>query len=106
MGGVHIIPIYGAKGLERTLSRIFQPAWMEMLGFTVTEGKRLRLGRGHDHGHGVVFRRAGVTERWRQMRRWWCRRSRFQPGTELTEKSIRKTTQALMAFGPDGKASI
>src|SRR5689334_7428215 len=34
-GGVHIIPIYGAKGWESHYLRYLSPEWMEMLDYTV-----------------------------------------------------------------------
>src|SRR5258708_7828541 len=37
LGGVHIIPIYGAKGYEAQYLEFLGPKWMQMLGFTVTE---------------------------------------------------------------------
>lgn len=44
MGGVHIIPIYGAKGHEQRYIEYLSPQWMEMLGHTVAEAKRLDMG--------------------------------------------------------------
>ena len=35
LGGVHIIPIYGAKGWEDRYIDYLSPRWMEMLGYTV-----------------------------------------------------------------------
>jgi hypothetical protein len=43
-GGVHIIPIYGAKGWEAKFVDYLSPRWMEMLKHTVTEAQRLGLG--------------------------------------------------------------
>ena len=36
-GGVHIIPIYGAKGWESNYISYLSPRWMEMLRHTVSE---------------------------------------------------------------------
>ena len=44
MGGVHIIPIYGAKGFEEQYIEYLSPEWMAMLDHTVTEADRLGLG--------------------------------------------------------------
>src|SRR5438046_792340 len=41
MGGVHIIPIYGAKGYEKQAIDYLSPRWMEMLGHSVGEARRL-----------------------------------------------------------------
>ncbi|MFN3408752.1 MAG: glycosyl hydrolase, partial [Limisphaerales bacterium] len=35
LGGVHIIPIYGARGWESNYISYLCPRWMEMLDFTV-----------------------------------------------------------------------
>jgi len=32
LGGVHIIPIYGVKGLEKQAISFLSPRWMEVLG--------------------------------------------------------------------------
>ena len=45
LGGVHIIPIYGAKGFEDRFIEYLSPKWMEMLRHTVTEARRLGLDR-------------------------------------------------------------
>src|ERR1017187_7175368 len=44
MGGVHIIPICGAKGCETNYITYLSPRWMEILGCTVREANRLDLG--------------------------------------------------------------
>src|SRR5512134_3543615 len=36
-GGVHIIPIYGAKGWETNYISYLSPRWMEMMRYTVSE---------------------------------------------------------------------
>src|SRR5262249_12914739 len=44
LGGVHIIPIYGAKGYEDKYISYLSPKWMEMMGHTVSEARRLDMG--------------------------------------------------------------
>lgn len=44
MGGVHIIPIYGAKGFEKKFVPYLSPRWLELLKYTLTEAERLGLG--------------------------------------------------------------
>jgi hypothetical protein len=44
MGGVHIIPIYGAKGYEARYLEYLSPKWMEMLACAGTEAGRRGLG--------------------------------------------------------------
>ena len=55
IGGVHIIPIYGVTGYEKKLIPYLSKEWMEMLGFTVSEGKRLGLGVDMTTGTGWPF---------------------------------------------------
>jgi hypothetical protein len=55
LGGVHIIPIYGVKGFEKQAISYLSPRWMEVLGHTVREGKRLGLGVDMTTGTGWPF---------------------------------------------------
>ncbi len=43
-GGVEITPIYGVKGYEDQSISFLSPEWMNMLGHTLKEAKRLSLG--------------------------------------------------------------
>lgn len=54
-GGVHIIPIYGAKGWESKYIPYLSPHWMEMLDYTVREANRLGLGVDMTTGSGWCF---------------------------------------------------
>lgn len=55
IGGVHIIPIYGAKGYESSYIRYLSPEWMDILQYTVQEGKRLGIGVDMTTGTGWPF---------------------------------------------------
>ena len=44
MGGVHIIPIYGAKGFEKRFVPYLSPGWLALLRHTLAEAERLGLG--------------------------------------------------------------
>jgi len=54
-GGVEITPIYGAKGAEERFLRFLSPEYIEALGFTCTEAKRLGLGVDMATGTGWPF---------------------------------------------------
>ncbi|MBE7545226.1 MAG: hypothetical protein M9913_23725 [Bryobacteraceae bacterium] len=54
-GGVHIIPIYGAKGFENRTIEYLSPKWMSMLDHSVVEGRRLGLGVDMTLGSGWCF---------------------------------------------------
>lgn len=102
MGGVHIIPIYGAKGWESNALSYLSPQWMAMLDFTVTEAKRLGLGVDMTTGTGWCFGGPRVTDD--EANASAVNRSfEITDGGRLTNKFDTKATQALMAFGPDGQ---
>lgn len=61
MGGVHIIPIYGAKGYEDKYIPYLSKTWMEMLNHAVSEGKRLDLNVDMTTGTGWCFGGPKVT---------------------------------------------
>jgi hypothetical protein len=61
IGGVEICPIYGAKGYEQKFLDFLSPQWVEMLGHTTTEGKRLGMGVDMTTGTGWPFGGPKVT---------------------------------------------
>jgi len=44
LGGLEITPIYGVKGAENKFIDFLSPQWIDMLQYTLAEGKRLQLG--------------------------------------------------------------
>ncbi|HEY9173134.1 MAG TPA: glycosyl hydrolase [Verrucomicrobiae bacterium] len=102
MGGVHIIPIYGAKGWESNYITYLGPKWMEMLDFTVTEAKRLGLGVDMTTGTGWCFGGPRVTDN-EANASMVSRTFEVADGGRLTNKFDAQATQALMAFGPEGQ---
>ncbi|CAG5074425.1 hypothetical protein DYBT9623_05108 [Dyadobacter sp. CECT 9623] len=62
IGGVHIIPIYGVKGLEKEAIPFLSPEWLDVMQFTVTEGKRLGIGVDMTTGTGWPFGGPNVSE--------------------------------------------
>ncbi len=61
LGGVHIIPIYGARGWESKYIEFLSPQWMEMLKHTVNEAGRLGMGVDMSTGTGWPFGGPHVT---------------------------------------------
>jgi hypothetical protein len=60
-GGVHIIPIYGAKGYESRYIDYLSPQWMSMLDHSVKEAGRLGMGVDMTLGSGWCFGGPGIT---------------------------------------------
>ena len=61
LGGVEITPIYGVKGNEANDISYLSPKWMNMLGHTIAEGKRLGLQIDMNNGTGWPFGGPEVT---------------------------------------------
>jgi hypothetical protein len=55
LGGVHVIPIYGARGAEARYLDYLSPGWFEAFQFCVTEAGRLGLGVDLTTGTGWCF---------------------------------------------------
>ncbi len=102
LGGIHIIPIYGAKGFEDKYIDYLSPKWMEMLGWTVSEAKRLGLGVDMTTGSGWCFGGPQVTDEDANSR-VVVNTYKLKPGEKLTRKFPKAATQALVAYSPDGK---
>jgi hypothetical protein len=102
MGGVHIIPIYGAKGWETNYIDYLSPRWMEMLRHTVAEANRLDLGIDMTTGTGWCFGGPKVTDD-EANASVVVKTFDLAAGERLQEVFNRKTVQALIAFSPEGK---
>lgn len=61
LGGIHVIPIYGAKGAEARYLPYLSEAWVEMLRFAAEEGGRLGLGVDMTTGTGWCFGGPDIT---------------------------------------------
>jgi len=55
LGGLELTPIYGVKGYESHFINYLSPAWMDMLGYTLREARRLGLGLDMSTGTGWPF---------------------------------------------------
>ena len=62
LGGLEITPIYGVKGHEQEFIPYLTPKWMEMLDYTLLEGKRLNLGIDMANATGWPFGGPWVTD--------------------------------------------
>jgi len=60
IGGVEITPIYGTKGFEHRFIDFLSPQWMQMLGYTLQESRRLGMGVDMNTGTGWPFGGPGI----------------------------------------------
>jgi len=97
LGGVHIIPIYGAKGYETQSIEYLGPRWLEMLRHTVTEAHRLGMGVDMTLGTGWCFGGPNITAADANAR-VVVKTFTVRSGERLSDKIDRRSTQALVAF--------
>jgi hypothetical protein len=103
LGGIHIIPIYGAKGFESKYIKYLSPEWMDMMGWAVSEAHRLGMGVDMTTGTGWCFGGPQVTDEDANAS-VVVKTYHLAAGETLKQKFSRKSTQALVAFSPDGKS--
>ncbi len=101
LGGVHIIPIYGAKGYEDRYIEFLSPRWMEMLDYTVTEAARLGMGVDMTLGTGWCFGGPKVTDE--QANAVLKHAVRTVEGGQTLDKLSDPSVQAIVAYGPNGQ---
>jgi hypothetical protein len=102
LGGVHIIPIYGAKGWESNYITYLSPRWMDMLAFTVSEAARLDMGVDMTTGTGWCLGGPNVTGEEANASPV-VKVLEIPAGGVITDKFDPKKTQALMAFNEAGE---
>ncbi|HTL73281.1 MAG TPA: glycosyl hydrolase, partial [bacterium] len=103
LGGIHIIPIYGAKGFEDKYIKYLSPQWMDMMGWAVSEAHRLGMGVDMTTGSGWCFGGPQVTDEDANAS-VVVKTFDLGIGEPLKQKFDPKVTQALVAFGPNGKS--
>lgn len=114
MGGVHIIPIYGAKGYEDQYIDFLSPKWMEMLRHVVKEARRLDMFADMTTGTGWCFGGPDVSNadacalveiKTTELKSGSRAPSPLAPLPAGEGRRFdRRALQALMAFGPDGRS--
>ena len=103
IGGVHVIPIYGVKGYEKSYIPYLSPEWMSMLAHTVSEAGRLDMGVDMTTGTGWPF---GGPQIGPEDAASLARIETFEcPGGKIfTHTFPAHDLQALMAYSHDGRA--
>jgi hypothetical protein len=105
MGGVHIVPIYGARGFESQYIEYLSPKWMEMMHHAVAEGRRLDLFVDMTLGTGWCYGGPNVSDE--DACTYINVRTFDVPANAVWKHQFspqqQKALQVLAAFGPDGK---
>jgi hypothetical protein len=101
MGGLHLVPIYGAKGWEENYVDYLSPRWLDLLAFAAAEARRLGLGLDMTTGSGWCFGGPHVAE---QDANALAVPQVFDvaAGVGWSHRFPAPRPQALMAFGPHG----
>jgi len=102
LGGVHVVPIYGAKGAEDRYIPYLSPKWMEMLAHAIAEGERLDLGVDMTTGTGWCFGGPHVA-RDQGCRQIAARTVAFPSGGRLDARTAGGEVLYAAVVGSDGK---
>jgi hypothetical protein len=84
LGGMEITPIYGVKGYENQFISFLSPEWMQVLDYTMAEGKRLDLGIDLANATGWPFGGPWITEA-DASKAIYCKTYQLSSGDELKE---------------------
>ena len=101
LGGVHIIPIYGAKGYEKDYIDYLSPAWMARLDHTVKKARELGMGVDMTTGSGWCFGGPTVSEA-DGTANLVSKTFQVAGPAKIAEKIDKAATQILMAFPEKG----
>ncbi|MFA6057465.1 MAG: glycosyl hydrolase [Taibaiella sp.] len=112
IGGVEIVPIYGAKGAESSFINYLSPAWIKMLDLTVDAAKEKDMGVYVSVGSGWPIGGPQVTET-NAAAKLIVQQYTVSSDASFTDKVILKDEQqrkmkgnslsALIAYGPKGE---
>jgi hypothetical protein len=102
LGGMHIVPIYGAKGWETNYIEYLTPRWLQMLSFTVGEAARFDLGVDMTLGTGWCFGGPTVSDQDANAN-VVVNTYNVTSGSRLTNRFEKASTQALVAFAANGR---
>jgi len=103
LGGVQITTIYGTKGADARDIPYLTPRWLAMMGSTVDQAHRLGLGVDMSLGSGWCFGGPTVSDRDANAS-VVVKTYTVAAGGTVFGKFNRDSTQALVAFAPDGQA--
>jgi hypothetical protein len=101
LGGIHIVPIYGAKGAESRFIDYLSPKWMEMLAFAVEEGRKLDLGVDMTTGTGWCFGGPNVTPEFGGQS-FKLEKLKVEAGSQPPKLPVDTSAVAIQAVAADG----
>ncbi len=104
LGGVHIVPIYGAKGAESRYTDYLSPAWMELFACATKVAEGLGLGVDMTTGSGWCFGGPQVTP---DRGGWKLDVKVFETrvGEAFTNVLRRQALQGVRSVGPEGEGT-
>ena len=105
LGGVHVIPIYGARGYEDRYIKYLSPRWTEMFGVTLAEARRLGMGVDMTLGTGWNFGGPDIGDRLANAN-VVVRTIRLARGERVEARFDRAELQALEAYSTNGAEDI
>ncbi|HEX6848290.1 MAG TPA: glycosyl hydrolase [Chitinophagaceae bacterium] len=88
LGGLEITPIYGVGGHENKFIDYLSPQWLQMLGHTLKEGKRLNLGIDMATGTGWPFGGGPFIGAEEACRNFWFKKFNLKAGEGLKDTII------------------
>jgi hypothetical protein len=104
LGGVQVTTIYGVKGAEARDIPYLTPRWLDMLGCTVDKAKGLDMGVTMSLGSGWCFGGPTVSDEDANAK-VAVKTFDLKAGEKIGQKFPSESTQALVAFSSDGKAT-
>ena len=101
IGGVTVVPIYGARGWEKQWINYLSPKWVEMLAYAVKEAQRLNMWVDMTTGTGWPFGGSHITPEY-AAKKVEFKKYNLAKGERLREKTDKAGLQTLMAFSDQG----
>ena len=102
LGGMELTPIYGVYGYEKQFINYLSPQWMQMLEYTLKEGKRLGVGIDLANGTGWPFGGPTITDK-EASKTVYYKTYQLNEGEKLKEKIFYKV-EALVRTANDKPA--
>jgi hypothetical protein len=102
IGGVHVIPTYGARGYESRYIKFLSPRWIEMLGVVFADAHRLGIGVDMTLGTGWNFGGPGIDDRLANAN-VVVKTQRLAKGESIHTRYDRTCLQALVAYSDRGR---